>query len=287
MKSKKEISSLVKMCLGLKKEFPDKDLDFYKMLIAVEILKQVIGIEWANQTIFKQHKKLDKKNRDAFIFFNSYDTGYIWQTRVYFFGEYIYNLRKVQNFDLLKKEIEAGHLVSRFAEIEVGKHLMQRNINFEFVNPSGKKTEDFDIRIKDELNVNCEVKHKIESTILSESTIINTLRRANRQLPKSEPGIIFLKIPQRWSEDSTLVIILNKVLVPFFQRNNSHLMGILLRWEEQNSLSKGLFYFKYKLLRNEFFDCNELAEKFLNKLEDSVNLKNWVSLENIIMNYML
>ncbi|MFT4697832.1 MAG: hypothetical protein ACI9SJ_000963 [Flavobacteriaceae bacterium] len=95
---------------------------------------------------------------------------------------------------------------------------------------------DFDIKIIDGLIVNCEIKHKIESTSLSNNTIKNTLSIANKQLPQNESGLIFIQILQSWADDVNTMQILNRILTPFFERNNSHIFGIVLRWEGQNKL---------------------------------------------------
>jgi hypothetical protein len=47
------------------KEHPNKELDFFKMLMATEMLRIMIDNEWVNQCLFSIHNKLEKSNHDA------------------------------------------------------------------------------------------------------------------------------------------------------------------------------------------------------------------------------
>jgi len=257
------------------------------MGVATELLRHLIDNEWVNQSIFNQHPTREKKNLDAFNFFNSEETGFVWQNRIFFLAERIYNLRKVENFELIRNDILNGELVSRFAEIEIGAHLMRRGIKFKFIEPSGEKTQDFDLKLIGKTEINCEIKHKIESTKVSINTIKNTLSKANKQLPKSKPGIIFLKIPFDWIKDRDFKKMLFSVITPFFKRNKNHIIGIGIRWEEQDSNFENIFYLMYKIEKNEHYSGNNEINKILNQMELPSNQKYWVSLERIILQHIL
>lgn len=255
------------MCQTIKKDFPDRHDDFYKMFLSTEVLRLMIDKEWVNQSIFSQHDLIEKKNRDAFDYFNSGVRGFEWQERVSRFAERIYNLRRIPNIEILIQDIIDGNLVSRFAEIEVGSHLHGRDIKFEYVAPSGHKGKDYDIQIIDPLRINCEVKHKIESTNLSENTLTNTIRASNDQLPTETPAIIFIKIPERWAFEPDFIKTIKNSFTSFFQRNRDHIIGIVLRWEQHDRNVEGLFFWMYRLFFNENFQTNTNIESFLKKLE--------------------
>lgn len=255
------------MCETIKKDFPDRDDDFYKMFISTEVLRLMVDNEWVSQSLFQKHAQREKKNLDAFDYFNSAEGGFEWQERVSRFAERIYNLCRVPNIENVIQDVINGNLVSRFAEIEVGSHLFGRGIKFEFVIPIGQKGKDYDIQILDPLRVNCEVKHKIESTSLSENTLTNTIRASNDQLPIDIPAIIFIKIPERWVFEPDLIKTIRNSFKPFFQRNRDHIIGIVLRWEQRDSNYEGLFYWKYRLFFNENFKTTPQIESFINQLE--------------------
>lgn len=258
---------LIIMCQTIKKDFPEKDDDYYKMFLATEVLRLMIDNEWVNQSIFSQHDHKERKNRDAFDYFNSAERGFEWQERVFRFAERIYNLRRVPNLENIIQDIIDGNLVSRFAEVEVGSHLHGRGIKFEFVIPTRQKGKDYDIQIIDPLRFNCEVKHKIESTNLSENTLTNTIRESNDQFPHDTPAIIFIKIPERWIFEPDLSKTTKNSFKPFFERNRDHIIGIVLRWEQRDSNYEGMFYWKYRLFFNENFQTSSEIEFFINQLE--------------------
>lgn len=273
---------LIKMFDILYNKHPDKDIDFYKMLMAVELLRILVDNEWVNQTIFFDfHAELSRTNRDAYEFFGSKNLGYLWQEKVFRLSERLLNLRNIVNFDLIVKDIKNGELVSRYAEIEVACHLYKRLIKFEFVKPSGNKGADFDIKIIDNLEVNCEVKHKIEETDFSAKTIEKSLSKANKQIPQNNPAIIFIKFPTKWTEENQYLNIITSACTPFLIRNKNHIIAIVFRWQK-NFLDGKMVNWMYKVLRNPDYSHNEKTFEVLNKLELWGNNPEWINLEGLI-----
>jgi hypothetical protein len=268
------------ICDSIKKDFPNRDSTFYLLFIAVEVLRLMVDNEWVNQSLFQNDQIREKKNDEAFDYFRSATGGYEWQTRVLAFAERIYNLRRVPNIQNVINDILSGEFVSRFAELEAGTHLYGRGINFEFVLPKGKKKEDFDIIITDPFIINCEVKHKIESTYLSVSTLTKAIRSANSQVPKNTPAIIFIKVPEGWIFEPDLIKVVKNSFEPFFRRNSSHIVGIMLRWEQVDSVDERMFYWKYRLFFNEHFDTTGEVDSFIQRLEGKRTY--WVSFRDII-----
>lgn len=273
------------MCETIKKENPGKDETYYKMFLATELLRLMVDNDWVNQTIFNQNPVTEKKNKDAFEYFRSKTIGFQWQERVFRFAERVYNLRHISNIENIINDIIRGELVSRFAELEVGSHLLSRGIKFEFVIPEGEKGKDFDIKIIEPLIINCEVKHKIESTILSNNTLTKTIRSANDQIPQDVPAIIFIKIPEQWISDKKLKEVIDEVLEPFFKRNSNHIIGIMLRWEERDSHIDGMFYWKFKFYQNKYFKLTGEIDLFLQQINGTRNY--WISLSDIVQKYMI
>jgi hypothetical protein len=272
----------------IKEEHPFKDNEYYRVAIAIEVLRIMVGNEWTNQSLFKMHSVLEKRNVDAFEFFGSENHGPQWGNRITRFAEWLFNLKNVPNLRNVIADIRSGELLSRIAELEVGRHLLSRGIKFEYVLPSGNKGLDFDIRITDPLTVNCEIKHKIESTEFSENTLINTLRDAGRQLPKDTPAIIFIKFPEKWLAHNELKNILIDVFDPIFKRKSEHLIGIMLRWEEtfyenndpSNPENEIMFTSQYKFYANHYYLFDDKLNAFVTKINDESN--NWVYLDEVI-----
>jgi hypothetical protein len=273
------------MCETIKKEHPDKDADYYKMFLSTEVLRLMIDNEWVNQAVFKQHPNKEKKNNAAFDYLRSGANGYEWQERVSKLAERVYNLRRVPNIENIIDKIKSGELLSSYAELEVGSHLYSRGISIEFVIPKGIKGQDFDIKITSPLVVNCEVKHKIESTAISQNTLTDAIRSANDQIPHDEPAIIFIKIPEGWLSDQSFNEIINKAFEPFFERNSTHIIGIMLRWEQSDTQVPGIFYWKYNFYENKHYKTTTDIKAFTERLQDMST--NWISFSEIVRKYIL
>ena len=275
------------ICETLVQDHPNKSLDYYLMFLSTETLRILINNDWVNEVIFKDHHKTSRIYRDAFTFLHSDNCGFKWQTRVLGLAERVYNLQKIVNFDLIIKDIITGQLVSRYAEIEVGSQLMSRGIPFEFNLPTGVKGSDYDISILLKNRINCEVKHKIESTVFSENTLKNTISGANKQLPKNEYSIIFIKIFVDWIYNKDFEFQVTKVFEQFFQRNKKNNIGIVLRWEEQSLLNPGVFLWNYKVFKNVYHSSTEEITNFLDTINSNRENVYWTSFREKLMNYVL
>lgn len=259
-----------KASVKIKSAFPNQEMDFYRLVLATEILKKIIGKTWVNQCVFKEHDKRDKRNNDTFKYLESNNLGFQWQERVFRLADRLYNLRNTKNIHLIVDKIRQGEFLSSYSEIDAATHLKKRCIRFEFVEPKGKKTQDFDIRILESITVNCEVKKKIDSTEFSEKTIKNTLSTANKQLPKNNYGLIVIQIPKNWLEIRKINEEIMNVINPFFKRNSQHLIGILFRYEMPLNMNRmGAFGYFYKLITNQFLERTPSVENLLYKLEET------------------
>lgn len=70
---------------------------------------------------------------------------------------------------------------------------------------TGKMGTSYDLEVVlDGQQVACEVKAKSESTTFSENTIDKVVKKAIQQIPKDEPNIVFLSVPQEWMADERL-----------------------------------------------------------------------------------
>jgi hypothetical protein len=278
--SEKKLKIMIKT---IKKKFPSKDNDFYKMFLSTELLRLFIGNEWVNISIFNKNVGEYLKHIDARNFLRSSENGFQWQERVRRLAERIYNLQDIKNIGYIIEKIKQGEFSSRFAEIEGATHFYRCKIPFEFVNPIGEKGKDFDIRLLTSPTINCDIKHKLENFTREEKimgkTIKKTLRKAILQVPKNEPSLFLVKIPEDWNKKFELI---NNSLNEFFNEKNSiNVMGIILRWEERNKINEGIFYWKFNLFKNKNFKSNEEIDKTLDSLTKP-SYENWVNFENIV-----
>lgn len=268
------------ICKTLKEKFPGRDRDFYKMGLSMELLRIMIDNEWVNQAIFFQHKTKPQRTEEDRSFFKTNSGRYQWQERVRRLAERLFNLQSIENIDDIIIKIKEGNLTSRFAELEIGTTFYRREIPFEFVKPQGKKGFDFDITINTTPRINCEIKHKIESTKISKQTILQSLKKAKNQMPKEEPAIIGLKIPEEWTQKKETVKILNETFDIFFE-NNKNIIAILIRWEARVSKQEGFFFWMYKI------ECNKHYNKITKEISELIKKikskpSKWIDFESIL-----
>lgn len=130
-------------------------------------------------------------------------------SRVTEFGELIYNLHGVPGFDERIRLIGAdkGGVESGIAELIAGKFFKMADVIFQYVTveakPGEEKPKNPDIEYAAGSNrlESCEVKCNLLSTELNETSIVNALKNAKKQLPKGKAGIILLRVPETWLVD--------------------------------------------------------------------------------------
>jgi hypothetical protein len=128
--------------------------------------------------------------------------------------------------------LRAGDLESVIAELEAAEMIRMSGIPFRFVKEQSLAGLDYDLEMTlGETVVACETKCKVEDTVLSENTIRNSLEKANSQLPKDKPGVVFLKIPELWTKDRGGNDLFGRAITSTF-RNVKRSSAIVVHWEE-------------------------------------------------------
>jgi hypothetical protein len=145
--------------------------------------------------------------------------------RVIDLAECLFNLQHVPGFDECIDQMRAGaeKIESTCAELDFARLLHIHDVAFRFVVPAGKrKGEDYDFEIvfRDGVVVPADAKCKFESTAIDVRSVENSLRKARRQLPPDQPGIIFVKTPQSWIADVQTANALVNVGSEFLRRTS-------------------------------------------------------------------
>lgn len=198
------------------------------------------------------------------------------QNRLLTLGENIYNLREIEGIDVLLNKLYRDSVDPIIAELESGRLLYHRGLNFKFVSQSGKKREDFDIRVTNgSLEIFCESKSKKASTNFTEATFINSLHSAKKQLPTQKPGMILIKIPSSWSSYDTQLKIIAKAMVDKTNRP----LGIVCWHDKSKSLDKDQTI-KY----TSGFETHNIQSEVCNSvilpiLPNSIHTSNWVQFQ--------
>jgi len=137
------------------------------------------------------------------------------QHRVRTLVELLLNLQPAPGIASPMAQIAGGQIESGIAELEVAQLLYLRLIPFKFVNANGVAGQSFDLELTmhDGTRVAADTKCKLETNLYSPRSFRNSLEDARRRnLPKDQPGIIFVKIPNEWIElGSPSIAILNEI----------------------------------------------------------------------------
>lgn len=180
---------------NVRREHPDEDAFGLAQIAALHILAAIFGDDWTETHVMRDTSPTN-------FFCNAATEDHvrtIGRIRLIQFAEMVFNLQYVPGLHKTMEMIRDGDLEPGFAELEVGRILYVNGRTFEFVSPKGKKGEDYDLELLFEDVTACgETKCKLESTAISESTLLDTLNRGRKQLPPDRPGIIFVKVPSAW-----------------------------------------------------------------------------------------
>jgi hypothetical protein len=116
------------------------------------------------------------------------------------FAETLLNLQRITGFETVLDELFNGKIESAWAELEIARMLATFGWKLQFVRPIGRAKQDYDLEIfyPDGYKVCAETEAKIEATTPSARSILRSIQHARKQLPDDAPGVIFIKVPERW-----------------------------------------------------------------------------------------
>jgi hypothetical protein len=118
--------------------------------------------------------------------------------RVVDLAESIFNLQKIEGIqEPLGRLRTANELDPTIAELHIGKMIFANDWPFKFIVPIPGRSYDYEIQYGG-FTVCADTKCKIDSLVPDSDSIKNTLHRSRGQLPKDNPGIFFVKLPQEW-----------------------------------------------------------------------------------------
>jgi len=170
--------------------------------VANAVIAHFLGRDW-----FAAHVRHDARRRGFLNLDFASDRRREASTfRVVELAESLFNLQHVEGFDACIGQMRGGaeKIESTCAELDFGRFLYIHEINFRFVVPRIMKGADydFDVLYPDGLKVAADAKCKFETTAISPYSLHNSMKKARGQLPADQTGIIFIKVPQQWIEES-------------------------------------------------------------------------------------
>jgi hypothetical protein len=207
------------------------------LAVSFAIIKEFFGVEWTTKNFMGDLQS--NAVRNGFFELDVRDVSTkqereLGAFRTFHFAELLLNLQTASGFDDRVRELatgDAGKMEATFAELQVARMLRQNDLEFRFVplQPGTKKGEnyDFDVFKYAGLPIHIEAKCKLENAPFNPDSIQNSLRGARKQVPKGKPGVIFVKIPQRWVEVGRLVRSDLESLTTDFMRQTTRIVSVV------------------------------------------------------------
>lgn len=157
------------------------------------------------------------------------------------FGQSVKNVRPIISRIFLG-EVEAG-----LFEIEVSRILFNQGLKFDVKVPTGTFGEDYDFEIflPDGTTVAADAKCKLSSTSARDSSVINSLESARKQLPKNRAGVIFVSYPEIWVDENTLKEITPFLVDRFLKKTSRiHVVVVVIKFRtvESHLITSGMIY---------------------------------------------
>jgi hypothetical protein len=216
--------------------------------MATEILRFFLGDKWTNENVFGCHPDVSPEHKEgrAFMRAESFvDAGdqegrFRNMERVTSLAECLYNLQDIPEIKHRVALMQGGGLEAALGELECAKKICAPAFKLRFIAPTGKKGADYDCEFSTlGGRVLCgEIKTKVESTEYGTATIYNTFESARKQLPKGRPGVIFLKIPEGWTNQADSKAAFDAAITKVL-RQSDRLVTVVIAWEEWRQLGEG------------------------------------------------
>jgi hypothetical protein len=168
--------------------------------LAVAALRKVFNSDWSEKHV---------ENASVGFLRNDQSTQLareIHMMRSTILAEMLWNLQDISGFDSCIDLMYRGDIEATYGALEIARMLFVRNVVFRFVERTNKKRADYDLEIfyPDGVKANGETKCKMEDTEITLGSVKDSIDTARKQLPKDEPGIVFVKVPPNWIEDDTV-----------------------------------------------------------------------------------
>jgi len=180
----------------------DRELKAFQQ--CVEIVNATLGTAWLERELSDRATHLG-----GFLGFDDEDE-YIDPLAMHHLINLALELREsraLPGFPEFVRGLRSRSLVDATAELAAAKHCAERGDDVRFVDPLGSgKSPDLLVALGD-FQVAVEVKARAPQPLdeYRPSKILNTLNDARRHIPKSGPGLVYLRVSPPWSQNETVL----------------------------------------------------------------------------------
>jgi hypothetical protein len=217
--TREELRTLIKLLARRPQQSPTA----HAYQVSQAVIRKFLGLEWVQTHIWTSTTGYIRPDTSSAL---ARETYYMRTTLL---AEMLYNLQIVKGFDNCLTELKGGQIESAYAALEIARLLCtqatDRGLTFYFVTPRRGRSYDLYITLSDGVTVRAEIKCKQEETDISLRTIKESLQHAKKyQLPKTRPGVIFVKVPRHWL-DARFAEDLERLTDRFF-RNTGRVVSV-------------------------------------------------------------
>ncbi len=175
----------------------------------------------ATVALFYLQKNLTDSATSDFLNIRSTGRGGVWyghSGRVILIGETLFLMRTAPGFAEFCRRLSGRDLRPAYFETYAARMFIEGGYRV-FARPeSGTRGRDFDFRaVREDETVNVEVT-ALTGSQFTPQTIQNALQRKRKQLPDTEPAIVFCVLPESWWGTTSLGPLLTKIVERFFER---------------------------------------------------------------------
>ncbi len=264
-------------------------LEFLQYGLSTEVLRFFFGNAWTNENVFPMHTEVSRCHRNGREFLlteaENPESRFRHLQRVTSLAETVFNLQNIEGMHERISLMDKHDLEAAFGEFECAALLAHPDLKFRFITPCGIRGQDYEGELQTSANrsVCCEMKAKSEKTAAGTDALWRTLEKARRQLPKTRPSMILVKVPERWIVP-TISTVVDAAVNRLFRQSN-RVVAVVLTWEEYHFTSQaGNFMLKkwrpYPNTKSRLFGSD--IEKLLDCLGEFSNC-TWLSFRDFII----
>lgn len=210
------------------------------LAVSFAIIKEFLGSEWTIENFGGKPEDVQSSPvRNSFFQLDISETSTkisreLGGFRTFHFAELLLNLQTYEGFEDKIGELATGDaekMEATFAELQVARMLCEHDLEFCFITSrqgvSRGESYDFDVFKYEGLPIHVEAKCKLENAPFKPESILSSLDKARKQVPKAQPAVIFVKVPQTWVEAGQLIRSDLVDLTSNFLRQTSRVVSIV------------------------------------------------------------
>lgn len=192
-----ELELLDRVAASLLRDGYDFASPKFKFQMQALIIRYFLGDEW-----FSRHCSLEAvPNFLAPKFGHNGEPDWEYSFNLLILAEMLLNLQEVPGFAECLRKFRGDQIESVFAELQVGTVIKKAALDFAYVDPNAEEGRTYDLNISFPHGRACgEIKCKSQTTAPTPEKVADAIRKARKQVPSNEAGIVFVKLPPDWVE---------------------------------------------------------------------------------------